>query len=534
MKLLLSALASVFLTFGFATDPYPRNDALDIQHYVFRLELNDSTNRLAGEASITILFKKSTSSFELDLVDKSTRGFGMTVSNVLSDSKDLVFSHQGSRLKISLATPAHVGELRTLAIRYAGIPQDGLIISNNKFGDRTFFGDNWPDRGHHWLPCIDHPSDKATVEFVIVAPDKYNVVASGRKQEESSLPHDQKVTRYTEHIPIAVKVMAIGVARFAVEETIEVDHIPQSTWVYLQNREAGFHDFAVGTKIFEYFHRNIGPYSYEKLAHVQSKTRWGGLENAGNIFYTESSVTGKNQHEGLIAHETAHQWFGNSVTEDDWHHVWLSEGFATYFAALYVEHAYGEVRFAEEMNKDREEVTTHYVVDKRPIVDTTIVTLGDVLSTNTYQKAGWVLHMLRQKIGDDAFWKGIRKYYATYQNKNALTADFRRIMEEASGTDLKPFFNQWLYRGGHPQLSVTWAFDKTSSKIAISVGQQQPLPFQFPLEVLLRLPDGKTVRQTFQVTSGNERFSMKAVAKPAEMELDPDCKLLYEAEIQGR
>ena len=133
MKLLLSALASVFLTFAFATDPYPRNDALDIQHYVFRLELNDSTNRLAGEASITILFKKSTSSFELDLVDKSTKGFGMTVSHVLSDSKDLVFSHQGGRLKISLATPAHVGELRTLAIRYAGIPQDGLIISNNKF-----------------------------------------------------------------------------------------------------------------------------------------------------------------------------------------------------------------------------------------------------------------------------------------------------------------------------------------------------------------------------------------------------------------
>ncbi len=534
MKLLFSTLASVFLTIALAKDPYPRNDALDVQHYVFRLELNDSTNRISGEASITILFNKSVEWFELDLIEKGSKGFGMTVADVRMNEANLSFLHQHERLKISLMTPAIAGETKTFTIRYAGIPEDGFIIGNSKFGDRTFFGDNWPDRGHHWLPCIDHPSDKAMVEFVIVAPDKYEVVASGKKQEESSLPHNQKLTHYIESIPIAVKVMAVGIARFAVEETAEVDHIPQSTWVYPQNRDAGFHDFAIGTKIFEYFHRSIGPYSYEKLAHVQSKTRWGGLENAGNIFYTESSVTGKNLHEGLIAHETAHQWFGNSVTENDWHHVWLSEGFATYFAALYFEHKYGAGRLMEEMKKDRDDVINHFVVNKMPIIDTTIVIIDDVLSTNTYQKAGWVLHMLRQKIGDEAFWNGIRKYYVTYQNKNAMTIDFRRVMEEASGTDLKPFFTQWLYRGGHPQLTVTWTFDKASSQVLVSVKQGQPMPFQFPIDLQLRFPDGTTAQQTFHVLATREHFSMKSSVKPVELEVDPSCRLLYEGEAKGR
>jgi len=533
-KLTLTAIASVFLTVCLATDPYPKNEAIDVQHYVFRLDLNDSTNHIVGEASITIQFRKALTAFELDLLEKGPKGFGMTVTEVLTSTHSLAFAHAGGRLHITLAPATSAGETRTFLIRYHGIPEDGLIIGTNKFGDRGFFGDNWPDRGHQWLPCIDHPSDKATVEFAIMAPDKYQVVATGKRIEESNFPRGQKLTRYRESAPVAVKVMTIGVARFAVEETADVDHIPQSTWVYPQNREAGFHDFAVGVKVFGFFHTNIGPYAFEKLAHVQSKTRWGGLENAGNIFYMEGAVTGKNQHEGLIAHETAHQWFGNSVTENDWHHVWLSEGFATYFASLYTEFAHGQQPFAEEMKNSRQSVVKYFAKNQKPIVDTTIVNIGQVLSTNTYQKAGWVLHMLRMKIGDDAFWKGIKNYYAIYKNKNALTADFRKVMEEASGSDLRDFFQQWFYRGGHPQLNLSWTYSKSKKMIQMEVRQRQATPFQFPLDVEVSYADGTTMTKTFPVGGALEIIQIPAATKPKSIQLDPGTRLLFEAEMKER
>ena len=526
MKLLLSVFASVFLTICFGKDPYPRNEAIDVQHYVFNLKLNDSTNQIYGKASITILFKKPVDSFELDLVEKGARGFGMEVAYVMTSNRILKFTHQNGRLKIQIDTPPKSGESRTYDISYVGIPAEGLVIGKNKFGDRGFFGDNWPDRGHHWLPCIDHPSDKATVEFAITAPEKYQVVASGMLHEETNIPKGQKLTRYIESVPIGVKVMTIGVARFAVEQTAEVDHIPQSIWVYPQNRGAGFNDFAVGVKIFEYFHRNIGPYAFEKLAHVQSKTKWGGLENAGNIFYMEGSVTGKNEHEELIAHETAHQWFGNSVTESDWHHVWLSEGFATYFAALYAENAYGPQRLAEDMRKSREQVIKYYLKNTGPVVDTTIMNIDKVLSTNTYQKAAWVLHMLRQEIGDDAFWKGIRSFYATYKNKNVLTVDFRKTMETASGKDLRGFFDQWLYRRGHPKLALAWTYNKGT--LSITVNQKQAQLFEFPLEVMVRLEDKTTLVKTIQVKGSTELLSITVEGKPLGVSLDPATRLLFE------
>jgi aminopeptidase N len=514
------------MTICFGKDPYPRNEAIDVQHYVFGIELNDSTNRISGKASITILFRKSVDFFELDLVERGTRGFGMDVARVMSSNRNLEFTHQKGRLRINNGTPPNAGEIRTYEISHAGIPEEGLVIGKNKFGDRSFFGDNWPDRGHHWLPCIDHPSDKATVEFAISAPEKYQVVASGKLHEETNLPKGMKLTRYIATAPIGVKVMTIGVARFAVEQTAEVDHIPQSIWVYPQNRDAGFNDFAVGVKIFEFYHRNIGPYAFEKLAHVQSKTKWGGLENAGNIFYTEGSVTGKNQHEGLIAHETAHQWFGNSVTENDWHHVWLSEGFATYFAALYDEQAYGPEKLADDMRESREEVIEFTLTSKAPIVDTTITNIDKVLSTNTYQKAAWVLHMLRQEIGDEPFWKGIRNYYATYKNKNVLTVDFQKIMETASGSDLKKFFDQWLYRGGHPKLAMTWTYKKGT--LSITLNQKQAQAFEFPLDILIQLDPKTTITKNFRVKGGTEHLTVVITGKPLGITLDPATRLLFE------
>ncbi len=340
------------------------------------------------------------------------------------------------------------------------------------------------------------------------------------------------MTHWREEVPIPVKVMVVGIARFAVQHAGKVDDISVESWVYPQNRVEGFYDYAVAVKVLDYFHRNIGPYPFKKLANVQSKTRWGGLENAGAIFYSESSVNGKGDHEGLIAHEEAHQWFGNSASENDWHHVWLSEGFATYFANLYLEHAYGRDRLVKEQLLDRDQVIKFYQKNPAPIVDTTLTDINKVLSTNTYQKAGWVLHMLRHKVGDEDFWKGIRQYYATYQKSNAMTVDFKRTMETATGKDLTLFFDQWLYEGGHPKITGTWRYNAKTSQVMLEISQVQPgIYFRFPLDLKMVGKDGKTHIQTIQIDSKTSKTSLIVPFPPQELIIDPDTWLLFEGSL---
>lgn len=519
---------------AFATDPYPRNTAIDIQKYIFQLEVNDSTDVLSGQATITIRFNKIVSDFELDLIGHSYRGFGMTVSSVSQSGLPAPFEHKNNRLKISLAKTITPNTELTYTIFYSGIPEDGLVIGKNKYGDRGFFGDNWPDRGRHWLPTIDHPSDKSAVEFIVIAPHHYQVVANGIQVEESYVDAKRKLTHWREEVPIPVKVMVVGIARFAVQKAGEVDQIPVESWVYPQNKHEGFFDYAAAVKVLDYFHQRIGPYSFKKLANVQSKTRWGGLENASAIFYAENTVNGKGDHEGLIAHEEAHQWFGNSATENDWHHVWLSEGFATYFANLYLEHAYGRNKLVEEQQKDRDQIFAYFKKKPAPIVDTTITDINRVLSTNTYQKAGWVLHMLRHKLGDEVFWKGIRGYYAAFQFRNAMTSDFVTQMEQASGQPLRTFFQQWLYQPGHPQLDVKWQYNAAKRSLVLQINQLQKSSFQFPLEVAITSNLGQIARKTLEINTRNEKFEVDIDFEPMALALDPDTWLLFEAKIQKK
>jgi aminopeptidase N len=449
---------------------------------------------------------------------------------VILDGKQLKYSHDNDRLKINLPSKTNSGDQLDFLIRYSGIPTDGFVISKNKFGERTFFGDNWPNRGHNWLPVIDHPYDKAQVEFIIIAPEHYQVVATGKRIEESNIPKHRKLTHWKESVDVPVKVMTIGIARFSIAESGVITNIPISTWVFPQNRDEGFRDFAVGVDVFDFLNSHIGPFSYSKLAHVQSKTRWGGLENASNIFYAENTVTGMNENEQLIAHESAHQWFGNSVSENDWHHVWLSEGFATYFSNLYLEHSYGRDRLNEVQRSQRDVAIGYFKESPGPIVDTTITDIDKVLSPNTYQKAGWVLHMLRREIGDAAFWAGIRSYYLAFQNKNAMTSDFQHKMEEASGTNLKEFFNQWLYRPGHPILEFSSAYDAKSKKINVTVTQKQAgAPFKMPLEIGFYLPGSdQPVIEKVKIEGSSQKFSISAAQKPLKIVLDPNINLLFE------
>ncbi len=511
-----------------AQDHYERLETIDVQHYVFNLELTDASNEIKGSAQIRIRFRKMTDTFTLDLVKKNGTE-GMTVTSVLEDGQVVDFQHTGENIRVQISQ-TEADEIRTYEINYQGIPADGLVIGKNKFGDRTFFGDNWPNRARHWLPTVDHPSDKASVEFIVTAPEHYQVIANGLQVEETNLPDGMKLTHWSETVLLPTKVMVIGVAPFAVQLAGATHDIPVTSWVFPENREEGFYDYAQAVSVLDWFIDHVAPYPYQKLANVQSKTRYGGMENASNIFYFENSVTGNREREALIAHEIAHQWFGNSASEANWHHVWLSEGFATYTTDLYFESVHGRDNFVERMESERQQVITFANRRLAPIVDTTIENYNQVLNANSYQKGAWVLHMLRHEVGDEAFWAGIRTYYDRYQYSNALTKDLQAVMEEVSGQDLEGFFRQWIFQPGHPKLQVSWSYDAANKMINLQVEQTQPdVLFQFPLDISV----GEKV-VTFEVHQRRQAFTILADEAPDALRLDPRVWLLFEAKINQK
>jgi aminopeptidase N len=468
------------------SDKYPRNLNADVLHYEFALKLNDSTDRIEGRAFISIKFINEADSISFDLKGKNSDGKGMRVTSVSLTTEAVKWKQREENLVIFFDNSVLQNDTLGFVIEYTGIPADGLIISKNKFGNRTFFADHWPDRAHYYLPCIDHPYDKASVDFIITAPDRYKVVASGKLIEESNLVGNMTLTHWSETVPLPTKVMTFGAAEFAVKSAGSVNNIPVSSWVYPENRIEGFYDYSVAFRPMEYYCRLIGPYPFEKLANVQSKTVYGGLENAGTIFYSENSVTGKGMAEGLMAHEIAHQWFGNCVTEGDWNHIWLSEGFATYLTSLYFESLYGRERLESDLKSSRSRILKYYEKNPKPLIDTTITDLIDLLSVNSYQKGAWVLHMLRHDLGDEVFIKGLRLFYERFYNSNAFTKDFVKVMEDVSGKDLKKFFQQWLNTPGQPELNIRKVTGRKKGMIDVYVEQNQDKLFEFNLELLIK------------------------------------------------
>ncbi|MBC8110183.1 MAG: M1 family metallopeptidase [Verrucomicrobia bacterium] len=508
----------------------------DIIHYHFSIRINDRNNQIVATTSVKVKFiNPTTKTFMLNLIGKQNDSTGMVVSEVTHRNRKLIFTHQNDLISIQLPDTLNRNVEQFFQIKYSGIPADGLVISQNKFGERTFFGDNWPNRARHWLAVEDHPSDKATCNFSVMAPSHYQVVANGRFKRERNLPHNSKVTEWIESKPIPTKVMVFGAARFAVKKKDSLENIPISYWAYPQDSAKIFFDYAPAKKVMRFFRNKIGRYPFEKLANIQSKTRFGGMENAGCIFYNENLVAGvKNAEiEEIVAHEIAHQWFGNSASEKDWQHIWLSEGFATYFSALYMENEYNKEVLDKTMYENRLAIFRFAAQNPNlPVVDSTQADLMNLLNANSYQKGGWILHMLRYELGDEMFWKVIQLYYQTYQFSNADTEDFRKVVEKVSGRDFSVFFRQWLYGTGYPKVSGTWEYDEKNKKVVLKLKQiQRENLFIFPLEIGFYNADSQLIT-TQKVTFDNREksFEFLVTVPPANLTLDPNHWLLLKVE----
>lgn len=534
-----------FLTSGFVlADDYPKNHNIDILHYSFSLTLSDQSNVIEGKTIVTLSFKKdSLEVMRLDLTNKSEdfEGKGMVVESVYSDGKELAFHHKKDALFIYFPRSSEKGTIIQIAVNYHGIPASGLKIGPTKYGNRSFFSRNWPNKARHWLPVINHPYEKATCEFKITAPAHYQVVSNGLLKEETNLAGGKKFTHWKQSVPIPSWLYVLGAAEFAVQYVGEFRGKSIQTWVYPQNRKAGFNDLAEPVEhTLEFFSEYVGPFVYEKLASIQSTSTNTAGEYATAVLYNEDAITGNQTpwlHNAII-HEVAHHWFGNAVTESTWDDAWLSEGFATYFTMLFREHAYGRKDLLSELNKAKNKIFDYYkdnpgykiISDRSPETES-------VTSLATYQKGAWILHMLRNFVGDHAFKKGIQSYYSRYKNSIASTSDFRFEMEKASGKNLKKFFYQWLYQGGNPKLEGSWWYDKSKKIVKVKLEQVQAEEFQFDLPVEIGIYQKNQIKpavEAYRMDQRSTELIIPVTKEPEKVVIDPDTKLLAKWEFSRK
>ena len=533
MKKLAAAGLAFWVSLVFA-DNYPRQPGVDVRHYVFRIALNDGNDAIAGEATVAVHFRQDgLKEFWLDLASPA-HGRGMTVSEVTSAGAAVPYTHRADRLTLALAPASKAGEVREYTVKYGGIAADGLKTVENKFGERCFFSVNWPDMAHQWLPTIDHPSDKATSEFLVTAPAKYQVVANGLLQETIDLGDGRRLTHWKQSVPIATWLDNIGVAQFAVRHYGTAAGVPLETWLFHQDREAGMAAFEEPTRqSIEFYSERIGPYPYEKLADVEAAGVDGGMEHASEIFLGQDSVNGRPDLD-LVSHEIAHQWFGDSVTEEDWDDVWLSEGFATYFQQLTVEHYEGREAFLAGLQQNRRAIFH----DEKRLPGVAVVAAKPwkgIPNDIVYQKGGWTLHMLRGEIGEAAFWAGIREYYRRYRNSNSSTGELRRVMEEASGSGLDWFFQQWLYRAGSPAVEGGWKYRAATKTIELDLAQTQSgEAFRLPLEVGVTVAGAPARIEKIVMTAKRQQFEIAAEREPTAVELDPNTWILADIKFARR
>lgn len=518
-------------------------------HYDVNLAFNDQLSEITSartEINIEVIAGKLTT-LDFDFGD-------LSIDSVTVGGAPARFDRSPDKLNVSLTQAATRGDKLTVAIAYHGRPKDGLVLATDRDGNPSATGDNWPNRVHYWIPSLDHPSAKATVSFTVAAPQRYQVTANGKfltLTGNAATSH----WKFEEAKPIPPYCMVIAVNQGAIINS--PDKSVTNLLYNVPKRDAQYapRGFSPAGPALAFFSQTIAPYPYEKLALIIGATRFGGMENSSAIVFTSTlfdqqptnfnAPTGRAigissrfsipmRIESVVAHEIAHQWFGDSVTESTWADLWLSEGFATYFAGLFIQKYDGEDAFREYM---RDAAQRYFNFERQanfPIHDTETTDLMGLLNPNNYEKAAWVLHMLRKRLGDDAFFRGLRLYYEAHKEGNATTEDLRSALEKASGQNLNEFFQRWVYDSGHPIYELSWTSKDVTEKntiTTVTIRQLQtgavfldPIPLALSLKSFGLQDERVMVRPTGRITT--QQFTYPKA--PDAVQIDPDDTLLKE------
>ncbi len=531
---------------------YARDREIDIHHIRLDVTVDIEKRRIDGMATIKLgaigdLLKR----IELDAVELDIKAAHLTsLGGDILAPVPLRFENTGTKLRIELPRPLAGGEAATLRIEYGATPRRGFYFVGpdemHPAKPRQAWTQGQDEDSRYWFPCYDYPNEKATSEVVATVAEPYIAISNGALVELTE--DEQQGTRtwhWSQNVRHVAYLITLVVGEF-VEIREDLNGVP-ITYYVTRGREADAkRSLGKTPQMVQVFSELTGiPYPYEKYAQVcVADFIFGGMENTSATTLTDKCLLDERafqdfdeQTEGLVSHELAHQWFGDLLTCKDWSQGWLNEGFATYFELLWQEYHRGWDSYRYYASKDAEE---YFEEDeksyRRPIVTRVYRDPIEVFDRHLYQKASLVLDMLRALLDDGPFFKALRYYAQRFRGDVVVTADFADALEEATGKNVEWFFDQWIMKGGHPELKVAydWDDEKKLAKVAVRQTQQgddvTPEVFRFPVEIGFRTARGDTLERVI-VERREQTFTFPLPARPKLFRFDPGDRVLKRLEL---
>ncbi len=520
---------------------YPGDASIDVTYYGLDLRLTHTPNYLRGAATITLKSQLANlGSFFLDLNSTTaTTGEGLRVDSVRADNQRLTFRFSDNKLTITSPRPLAMGQALTLTVFYQGIPnslnQGSFQFSTHeRTTDPAIWSLSEPYGAPDWFPCRDSPADKADSSLVrITAPARFVSVSNGLLVSTTSNPDSTRTYVWRNSYPIAQYLISVALSnyeRYDTPFTYGGQTMPVAHYIYPEVLPLVRANLDLTPAMLRLFTNQFGPYPFlrEKYGHAQMGRGNGGMEHQTISSMEELALT-----PAVIAHELAHQWFGDKITCRDWQNIWLNEGFASYAEALYAESVNGKIGYQSTMNafltRARAARGSIYVQD--------ISNFANIFNGNrSYAKGAAVLHMLRGVVGDSTFFCILRTYSAApaVAYGTAVTADFQAVAQQVSGQDLTNFFRQWIYGEGYPTYRITVSNGALPNTISLRLEQRNtvasnPVSFTMPVSIRVQSAAGDTT-----VTVLNDRadqtFTLPARVPVTGIQIDPDNRLLKTVE----
>ncbi len=522
------------------TRHYAPSKEIDVLH--LKLEVTPDFEERTVSGTVRIHF----SPLAMPLGELSLDAVDLYIDSVKSSAAIEDYQNTDEKLIITFEKPIPAGEESYVEVTYSAEPEIGLYFRTPEMGYKEGEAHIWTQgemhEHRHWFPCYDYPNERFTSEMIAYVPEGMVALSSGRKVSEKKDSKTGLVAwHWKQDQPHVNYLITLCAGNFAkIEDTYR--DIPMAFWMPPSRMEHAEIYFDGTKKMMAFFEDYIGvEYPWDKYDQVVVEDfNWGGMENVSQSTMTMRSIQDEETRkirsaEGLVAHELAHQWFGDLITCKDWSHIWLNEGFATYYDALYQEHAYGRDEFLWKMRGNASSVLSKKD-DVTPMVWKQYADPVEQFDYRAYPKGSWILHMLRSQLGDELYRKCIKEYLDQFSYDVARTEDLMGIIEELSGRDWDQFFDQYVFHAHHPELSVDYSWDAKAKLAKISVAQVQKLSetvltFSVPLKV--RFISGSTVvEETLQLSQTKEDFYVSLSKKPDIFRVDPDYELLAKIEVK--
>lgn len=510
---------------------YTPDRLVEIQHLA--LDITPDFQKRTIKGRVEIRFKaiaKPLSELRLNAVDLSV---------LKAESSEAGFKHQATTDEIICAFSPSIlpGKEASVLFEYSAEPVKGLYFRTREMGYP--FNQIWSQgesvESRHWFPCFDHPVAKFTSEVTCHLPEGMVALSNGKQLSATKGPNGLTAFRWLQDKPHANYLIALVAGELSKVED-KLRDIPLEFWTTHGELPQAANSFRTTKHAMEFFERELGvAYPWAKYAQVVVQDfHWGGMENTSLTTLTERTLFSKETEnlfdsQSLVAHELAHQWFGDLVTCRDWSHIWLNEGFATYYDWLWQGSYDGQDQTRFALYNAAKGIFNN-TNETRGIVWRKFNDPGEMFNYLAYPKGAWVLHMLRSQLGPDLYRQCIQTYLQRFAYQSATSQDLQKVVEEISGRSFERFFDQWLNGVGVPVLDVNYEWSEATKLAKVSVKQTQKITeeaplFQFPL-VLRFSSDQETLWKTVQVKEKQEDFFFPLKTVPKSVRVNADLSLL--------